>query len=395
MQMALHFAQQWEQCLAGDASARALWQRLDGGEWGWQSEGVRVKGTGSEWIALAWQGWEKMAREQLKNFIIEVSVRGKAGAAGLSFGPYKDFLIKVDSDSRARHLQLEIDAEADCWAFRVDGQLMERCWWDSVVYGVESILSGELRLKARYAGEVLFQNLAIHSFESSCRLSVILTCYRFLQRLRVTLRNWCHQEALSGVYEVLVVNPESPDGTHEHLAAVARCYPHVRVREIRVSADKSMNKGMMINHALKASRGEWIWLTDADCLFAPNSLALVLDQISGHPQSLHFGQRRFLSEAQTLALLVGRTDGLRDFEKLAQTPSPRTPENYPWGFTQIIHRSALNRIHYREDFNHYAHSDGAFIEECKRHGIISRQVDGLFCLHLDHPFSWYGTDIFL
>jgi hypothetical protein len=24
-----------------------------------------------------------------------------------------------------------------------------------------------------------------------------------------------------------------------------------------------------------------------------------------------------------------------------------------------------------------------------------RQVPGLLCLHLDHPFAWYGTDSFL
>lgn len=390
-----NLAEQWKHCVGGNTSSQAYWYSYGEDEWEWSDQGVILKRASTEWGVLSWRTWDQVDRKQLKNFVIEVSVSGRAEAAGLSFGAYKDFLIEINSENSSKHLQLEVDTEANCWTFRVDGQLKERCWWDSAVNGVESIIAGNFSLKARNAGEVLFQNLAFHSFESSCKLSMIITCHRFLQRLRVTLRNWCHQEISSGAYEILVVNPESPDGTHEYLAAVSRCYPNIRVREIRVSADKYLNKGMMINQALRASRGEWIWLTDADCLFSTTSLAHVLDKISGNSNILYFGQRRFLSEAQTDALLVGRIDGLKDFEKLAQVASPRTPENYPWGYTQIIHRRALERIHYREDFNHYAHSDGAFIEECKRSGITSRQIDGLFCLHLDHPFSWYGTEIFL
>ena len=92
--------------------------------------------------------------------------------------------------------------------------------------------------------------------ENSCRLSVIMTCFRFLQRLKLALRNWCHQDQdlPFGAFEVLIVNPESPDGTHEHLATVARSFPHIRVHEIAVGADLSTNKGAMINRAFEASR---------------------------------------------------------------------------------------------------------------------------------------------
>jgi hypothetical protein len=394
--MNLYFAQQWEQALAGDASAHAQWEVLDGsGEWRWRDDGLRIKGTGPEWLGLLWQGWNEASLKEVKNFVIEVTVSGKADAAGLSFGAFKDFLADVNSQTGPRRLQLEVDAEAGCWAFRVDGRLMKRWWWDAAVNSAADILNGALTLKARHAEEVLFQNLAFHTFEASCRLSVIITCYQFLQRLRVTLRNWCHQDLPDGAYELLVVNPQSPDGTHEHLAAVARSYPNVRAREVSVNAELATNKGAMINQALEASRGEWIWLTDADCLFAPNCAALALNQISDRPQHLYYGQRRFLTATQTDALLAGRTDGLREFDELTQATNARAAENYPWGYTQIIHRSALRRIRYREDFNHFAHSDGAFIEECKRQGVTPRQVEGLFCLHMDHPFSWYGAGMFL
>lgn len=387
---------EWARAIDGDQQARAQWEVVDGGgEWSWKDDGVGVRRTGPEWLALRSLGWGAGAMRRPKNFVVELTISGKAEAAGLSFGGFKDFLANVDTHTGPRHLQLEVDLDAGRWAFRVDGRLQKRCWWDVAVSSVEDILTGDLRLKVRYAEEVQFRDLAIHALEASCRLSVIVTCHRFLQRLRLSLRNWCHQDLPSGEYEVLVVNPQSPDGTHEHLAAVSRSYPHIRLREISVDNDLAMNKGAMINRALAMSRGEWIWLTDADCLFGPECAAKVLQEVSGRPNHLFFGERRFLTTAQTDALLSGRLDPLREFDDLAVAAVARQPETYQWGYTQIVHRSTLERLPYGEEHNHFAHSDGIFAEACKRNGVMPRRIEGLFCLHLDHPFAWYGSDMFL
>jgi Glycosyl transferase family 2 len=385
----------WTAALAGDGQAQAQWQIIDGGEWTWQHDGVWAEGGSTEWAGLSWQGGNAAAFRDLRNFVIEVTVSGQAEAAGLSFGPYKDFLTALEPSMGARRLMLEVDTAAGRWAFRIDGQLMHRCWWDAAVGSVDDLVDGMLMLKGRRIGHVLFRDLAVHAFQASCQLSVVMICYRFLQRLRVTLRNWCHQSLTSGAYEVLVVNPHSPDGTHEHLAAVASSYPHVRVREIVVEPHLATNKGAMLNRAIDASRGEWIWLTDADCLFSPTCAVAVLEQIKGRSQRLFYGQRRFLTATQTDALLAGRIDGLREFDALATNANTRGPENAPWGYTQIGHRSTFEHIRYHETLNHFAHSDGMFVEECKRRRIVPEQVNGLFCLHLDHPFAWYGTTIFL
>jgi len=393
--LAQQLMRNWTDASAGDSNAQSCWRVVDGGTWSWCPDGVRIRPGNSEWLELAWQGWNGEAATEAGNFVVEVTVSGHADAAGLSFGPYRDFLSSIKRSGPPRRLQLEVDGSAGCWAFRVDGQLMPRCWWDSAVHSATDLINGELALKVKQVDEVVFQDLAMHVFQSSCRLSVVMTCYRFLQRLRLSLRNWCCQELPSGALEVLVVNPHSPDGTHEHLAIIARSYPHVRVREIPVSSALAMNKGAMINQAIQSCRGEWIWLTDADCLYASNCAADVLKQIEGQPHHLHYGQRRYLTAAQTDALLAGRLDGLHDFEELARAPLLRHAENAPWGYTQIIHRSTFFRVRYREDLNHFAHTDGAFANDCLQRGITPRQVEGLFCLHLDHPFSWYGTDAFL
>jgi Glycosyl transferase family 2 len=383
----------FEQSLAADPTAQSGWQVTEGRPWVWEPDGVRIS-NGGEWSALKWQGWANFKSPALRKFVIEVAVSGKAEAAGLSFGPYRDFLARLDTSDSPRRLQLEIDADVGCWACRVDGQLMNRSWWDVKVRSVEDLLNGTLTLKAKNAETVLFQHLTVHPLRAVCRLSVIMTCFRFVQRLRLALRNWCHQDLTSNAFEVLVVNPGSPDGTHEFLAAVARGFPHIRLREIPVRADLNTNKGAMINRAFEASRGEWIWLTDADCLFAPGAAARVLQQVEGQEQHLFFGQRRRLSPVQTDAVLAGRVDGLHDFAQLATEPILRV-ENGPWGFTQIVHRRVFEQIRYSEEVNHYAHTDDIFVDDCRRQQITPKQVEGLYCLHIEHPFAWNGTKYFL
>lgn len=384
----------WQQACAVDSEARSAW-RSDGGRWEWQADGALAKSSGVEWSNLEWRPWSDAVAAGARNFVVEATVSGKAGAAGLSFGAYKDFLVHLNGNGGAHRLQLEVDADAGRWAFRVDGQLQNRCWWDAGVHSADDLLAGLLTFKARHVQEVRFSDLALHPFASSCQLSVIMTCHRFLQRLRISLRNWCQAALSSGAFEILVVNPQSPDGAHEHLAAVAASYPHLRVRELPAPAGIAKNKGALINRAVAASSGEWIWLTDADCLFAPESAGLALQQVDGNRQTLFYGQRRHLSTALTDALLAGRLDSLADFAALAAAPGLRPDDNAPWGYTQIAHRSIFTYLHYSERVNHFARSDDMFVEACKRQGVGLRQIPGLFCLHLDHPFAWYGAESFL
>ncbi len=395
IKLARDLVREWKRALADDRQAQAEWQVAEGGAWSWHGDGLHAESNGADWSALNWQRCNAEALRGLKNFVIEVWISGKAEAAGLSFGAYKDFLAPLEPEIGIRYLQVEVDVTAGRWAFRVDGRLMARNWCDSAIQSTEDIVNGVLTLKGQRIEHVLFQDLAIHTFASSCQVSIVIPCYRFLQRLRVALHNWCHQDVSPGAYEVLVVNPDSPDGTHEYLSAVASSYPHVRVREVAVESVLATNKGKMINRAAAVSQGQWIWLADADTLFAPNSVATVMPDIKELRPYLFYGQRRYLTIGQTNALIAGRIDGLAEFEALAQSTLPRGSHNAPWGYTQIVHRSIMEHVRYREEFNHFAQSDMLFVEDCRRRRIMPQQIEGLVCLHLEHPFAWYGTSTFL
>ena len=396
-------AAQWQRALQGDAQAQAHWeidpdgrygQTDAGGHWIWQANGLALHSSGKEWSSLCWLRLHGATMRQLGPFSVEMSISGDGEAAGFSLGDFKDFLVSLEG-GKTHRLRLEIDRGAGSWAFRVDGRLQDRQWWNTAVRSADDLVDGILALKGRSVKHAVFQALAIEVSAEACELSVIITSYRFLQRLRVSLRNWCHQTLPTAGYEVLVVNPDSPDGTHEYLVAVSSSYPEVNLRELLVDGETGRNKGSMINQAVDRSRGRWIWLTDADCVFAPEAAERVLGAVSHQRPALFYGQRRHLTREQTNALLSGRSDALEKFEALVRSATARPPDNAPWGYSQIVHRSTLQRVPYPEQFDHFAHSDSLFIQDCKRHGVMPRPIEGLVCLHLDHPFAWYGTDIFL
>jgi hypothetical protein len=382
----------WEAAVAGDEAARARWTPTEGGAaWAWDGGGLRLTAGKGDWNGAAWDALTPHARRAMKRFRLEVTVSGRARAAGLSLGDYRDLMAWLDGSGAPKRIAFEADLASGCWALFVDGVLQQRAWWDDKL-DVGTLDEGMLHLKAFEAKEVRFSDLQVHALPPvPCRLSVILTCHRFAQRLRLTLASWCRQTLPMGSYEVLVVNPGSPDATHAVLAAAERAWPHVRVRELPLGGG-TRNKGEMINHAFERSRGEWIWLTDADCLFAVDAAERALAHAEARGGSaLLYGERRFLSRVETEALLAGRLNGVADFHAVAERGGGRGSQTEPWGYTQIVRRETFQAHRYTGAMNHYAHSDGKFIDDCRRAGVPPEPVPGLVCLHLDHPFSWFGT----
>jgi glycosyltransferase involved in cell wall biosynthesis len=181
---------------------------------------------------------------------------------------------------------------------------------------------------------------------TTVRLSIVVTCHRFLQRLRITLRNWCLQDARPGSYEVLVADPHSPDGTGEYVATVARAFPEVRVRHVPVRRDLARNKGALTNHAVDAATGQWVWLTDADCVFPADSVTRVLAEVGPAGPHIWFGRRWHLSPEVTDALIAGRLDAGTDFARLAREAADATTDEHPWGYIQIVAREVFTEVRY-------------------------------------------------
>jgi hypothetical protein len=377
----------------GEGIDTAGWQVVAGnGPWQRRAGEVVLSGVSAnaDWHALALPEAARDALRADEEVMIEATIAGSAISAGLSFGPYTDFLTPLAAGSWTRRVSLELHAGSDTCTFRVDGRLTPS--WGDDIRPARQLLDGTPSLKALGPRDVTFTDVAVRRFPASCQLSVIVTCHRFLQRLRHTLLAWCRQDAPAGSFEVIVVNPASPDGTAEHLAAVAASFPNVRIRELFV--DAPAHKPLLVNEAVRASAGSWVWLTDADCLFPSNAIGLVLGEIGRSApgeQRMLFGGRRHLRRADTDALLAMALDGVDDFAVLADRADAKAAQCYPWGYTQIAPRDLLLETPYRESLQHFAHSDGIFVDDCRRRGIEPSPVADLYCLHLAHPNSWYGT----
>jgi Glycosyl transferase family 2 len=287
-----------------------------------------------------------------------------------------------------RFLQFDVDWRSGRWNFQADARVGAPQWWNAKLRTIDD-LRGPVLFKAHHPRQVVFSDLRVQPLESSCALSVIVTCHRFAQRLRVALRAWSQQTLPSGTLEVIVVNPGSPDQTHDVVLAATRAYPSVRVHELSVDGRLFRNKGKLINLGVAAARGEWIWLSDADCLFPPDAATRALARADSR-RRLFYCERRHLTEAATAALVTQRNGAAIDYRSLlAHT---RSDTNFvPWGYCQLAHRSVFDAVRYREDVESFSNSDITFMESCRANGIELVPLDGVSCLHLVHPWAWQGT----
>ncbi|HIF40317.1 MAG TPA: glycosyltransferase [Planctomycetes bacterium] len=117
-------------------------------------------------------------------------------------------------------------------------------------------------------------------------LSIVLPVYdeeavlgRSIERLLDTLREWKS--------ELLVVDDGSRDGS----ADVARRWAERDARVRLVQLKRNQGKGAAVRAGLKAARGEWMLITDADLSTDPACANDLLNAL-GHGADLVFGSRR-------------------------------------------------------------------------------------------------------
>jgi glycosyltransferase involved in cell wall biosynthesis len=106
-------------------------------------------------------------------------------------------------------------------------------------------------------------------------LSVILTTYERPHHLERSLASLSTQRNMAGRFEVVVVDDGSKDRTHEVVHRFAR------TADFPVKLTTHEHDGFRVslcrNDGVRASVGEYILISDSDCLFPPNHLSRHLD----------------------------------------------------------------------------------------------------------------------
>ena len=162
LQLGSHLMGEWQRAIADEPEARAQW-KPGGGQWSWCKDGIALISHCHEWCNVEWTIFDANTPTELSKFFVEITVTGRADAAGFSFGDYKDFLAKLEPGNDRKRLQLELDIPGGTWTFRVNGELQQPDQFNSAVHGIQDLLNGAFRLKGHWAQEVYFQDFSIRT----------------------------------------------------------------------------------------------------------------------------------------------------------------------------------------------------------------------------------------
>ncbi len=99
------------------------------------------------------------------------------------------------------------------------------------------------------------------------KISVVMGCYNQLSVLQRVLAAYEHQTLNPDLFEVIVVNSSSPDGTAEWAQTY---HPNFQFRHLLVP---NRGKAAARNTGVSQARGQWIIITDADMIPDPQFLA--------------------------------------------------------------------------------------------------------------------------
>lgn len=230
-------------------------------------------------------------------------------------------------------------------------------------------------------------------------VSILVACYRYLQRFRIFASSILAQDYDLTRVELVVANPNSPDGLSEHLRTlrnVAASMGGPRIVEAKVEHAHARNRGLLVQRAFEASSGKVVIGMDCDVVLPRMFLKGILKSLKDHPNAMVGVDRRFLSPLTTDRILAGELDPLAEFETLAREDHAED-KGYKGvlGYCQAVPRSAWERVGYPTEFNETAKSDVAFADRLKKHGIAPWFEKDLCVLHLHHPRDWAGTNGFL
>lgn len=231
--------------------------------------------------------------------------------------------------------------------------------------------------------------------EHHSRVSVLVTCFRYLRRFRVCLESLARQALPPGSLEIVVADPESPDGLAEALRAFAARYPQLRMVRLPMDARYHRNRGVGINRAFDASIGQVVIGIDGDLVFPPKLIGTLANRVLASPDRV-FGVRRvFVGREDTERILGGQLDPFENFASLSQSDGDGESGAFVGvlGYCQAVRRDAFARARYPEEFDAVNQSDIVFVERLKKWaGVTPQYLHEESALHLWHPRNWKGTD---
>ncbi|MFH1421368.1 MAG: glycosyltransferase, partial [Planctomycetota bacterium] len=136
-------------------------------------------------------------------------------------------------------------------------------------------------------------------------VSILTCCYKFKKRFSKYLDSIARQNLPSGSIEIVVADPESPDGLAAYLQDFASQNSHLRIIHLPMNPIYHKNRGVSINRAFDASTGNIIISTDGDIIFPPDLIPYIINVLKAEPNKVLGVRRRFLNKEVTDRILSG------------------------------------------------------------------------------------------
>ncbi|HLX63501.1 MAG TPA: glycosyltransferase family A protein [Planctomycetota bacterium] len=228
-------------------------------------------------------------------------------------------------------------------------------------------------------------------------ISILVCCRNFLKRLSVFAKSILYQDWPLARVEVIVANPDSPDGLGEYLRSIGKeCLKRFGTRvfyEEKVEAKHGRNRGLMVQRCFLRSSGRIVIGMDCDLVLPVSFLREAYVQTLMNPNAVVGVYRNFLSDATTDRILRGEINPIEKFKELLHEDN-NEEQGYRGvlGYCQSAVRAIWETIGYPTEFDEIAKSDVTFMESAGRLGVRPLFLRNLHVLHLHHPRNWMGTE---
>lgn len=149
------------------------------------------------------------------------------------------------------------------------------CWffWISLVFSTIYFIS----LLIYWIG--LYRSAKPQS-SSKPKVSVVVAARNEIKRLPKLLECLKTQDYPSDLYEVIIIDNESDDGTYETLQGYSKDFSGLKVLITKGRKSDYKDKKAALNLGIESAQGEIILTTDADCLMGPEWVSTVVGYFS-------------------------------------------------------------------------------------------------------------------